>query len=379
MIVHLFLILSLLLHHSEAYWFLANRKSSLKTHRPVREGWAPAMVLNLGLEDASSNLRSSDEGVGLGAGANVDTEDSRSDTARSAGLGASIVSRVMSSPLYYPIVAQARRTMVKTAEASGVDWEAKYEYMKGKLGDEHAFEAIVDSVRKENPSLEYPSYYLQKFHGYKLGNLNRQSAIEQEIAGKAVGARNFPAAGKEGEEVLRGSYDREIISLCGESVLKGVDSLNSKEFVIADMGSGTGTSTRRMANFFQNSDRVIGIDMSPHMIAVARYLNKGTERGGWVEDITADKRVEFKYADIGATGLPNNSVDICSISLVLHELPESASLSVLQEAERILKPGGTLLIMEMDPSAPGYIKLRENSMLFAVLRSTEPWYVVRIC
>lgn len=43
--------------------------------------------------------------------------------------------------------------------------------------------------------------------------------------------------------------------------------------------------------------------------------------------------------------------------------PLSSFLSprqILAEAARILRPGGSLAIMEMDPSAPGYIKLRKN-------------------
>ncbi len=38
-----------------------------------------------------------------------------------------------------------------------------------------------------------------------------------------------------------------------------------------------------------------------------------------------------------------------------------------------MEPGGCLALMEMDPTAPGYRKLRANPWLFSVLRSTEPW------
>ena len=46
-------------------------------------------------------------------------------------------------------------------------------------------------------------YYKQRFHGYERGNLCIRAAIEQEIAGKAVGARNYPGYGREGEIKLR--------------------------------------------------------------------------------------------------------------------------------------------------------------------------------
>ena len=38
---------------------------------------------------------------------------------------------------------------------------------------------------------------------------------------------------------------------------------------------------------------------------------------------------------------------------VLHELPAEVTQRVVAEAYRILKPGGALTIMEMDPLSPG--------------------------
>ena len=54
----------------------------------------------------------------------------------------------------------------------------------------------------ENEGFEWPEYCQQKFHGYREGNLSFESANEQEIVGKAVGARNFPGAGAHEENVL---------------------------------------------------------------------------------------------------------------------------------------------------------------------------------
>jgi hypothetical protein len=120
----------------------------------------------------------------------------------------------------------------------------------------------------------------------------------------------------------------------------------------------------------------------------------------WVDTIEADPRMSLRYGDAAATGLPDASVGFVNLCLVrkycprrflpffspplhsqypphvhqvLHELPRTAADAILSEAYRILAPGGTLGIMEMDPSSPGYIKLMSNPFFFSILRSTEPY------
>jgi ubiquinone/menaquinone biosynthesis C-methylase UbiE len=326
----------------ESYWFLKHRKGALTAIR--------ASKLKEEAQTSSSKAETSTTSKAGG------------------GIGAAFVNAVMKSPLYFPIVNKARETMVTTAESAGIDWSGKYQLLREKLDAAQIQDSITD-IMNENEGVEWPDYYRQKFHGYGEGNLCLDSAIEQEIAGKAVGARNFPEAGAKGEEVLRESYDREIVRLQGSQLLE-------KQKIVVDFGSGTGTSTRRLAKLFKNAEQVKGIDLSPYMVAVGRFLmaDGNLKEGEWVEDLgPSDPRVSLTYGDISSTGLPSGSVDVVSICLVLHELPRAASERVLEEAKRILRPGGTLLIMEMDPEAPGYVKLRSNAMLFSVLRSTEPF------
>ncbi|CAM9565530.1 unnamed protein product [Sphacelaria rigidula] len=138
--------------------------------------------------------------------------------------------------------------------------------------------------------------------------------------------------------------------------------------LVVDFGCGSGTSTRYLAKQFPSAGRIIGVDLSPHMVLTGQFMN--------AEDHAADPRVELRYGDAAKTGLPDGSASLVSLSLVVHELAGHARREILAEACRILTPGGSLAIMEMDPSAPGYVKLRKNPMVFSILRSTEPYLEV---
>ena len=313
-----------------------------------------------------------------------------------------IVEGVLSSPLYYPIVGMAKRTMINTAGSIGLDWEDVRESLRRQNDD---WDVIINAVRAENPSVgEPPEYFQKKFHGYSEGNLCLDSALEQEIASKAVGGRNFPGEGLNGENILRGRYDKQLREL-GASLQEGD--------TIVDMGCGTGTSTRRLAALYPQASKIVGLDLSPYMIAVGRHLlTLGTDSSAgpnsfeWIEDISADaaKRCTLELSEIAQvsslsvflnpkpnsipltpptitiyavyghqTRFEDGSVGLVSLCLVIHELPQSAIREVIHEAHRILRPGGVLAVMEMDPVAPGYVKLRANAALFSILRSTEPY------
>eukprot|EP00601_Ochromonadales_sp_CCMP2298_P036195 CAMPEP_0173369896 /NCGR_PEP_ID=MMETSP1144-20121109/26357_1 /TAXON_ID=483371 /ORGANISM="non described non described, Strain CCMP2298" /LENGTH=353 /DNA_ID=CAMNT_0014321331 /DNA_START=115 /DNA_END=1177 /DNA_ORIENTATION=+ len=255
-----------------------------------------------------------------------------------SGFQAEIVGAVMSSPLYGPIVSQARNTMVKTAESVGIDWTVKLTALLAATD----WEKRVAEVVAEKPLLRPPPYYENKFHGYSEGNLCINAAIEQELAGNAadaLGGLTLPQHG-----------------------------------TIVDMGCGTGTSSRRLAKLFPQAGRILGLDVSPFMVAVGRYLQTEVPAGlPWVEAFGADHRVTLQYAEVAHTGLADRSVDMVSLSFVLHEMPAAAARDVLREAWRILKPGGQFFIAEMDPDTPGYRKLRANPWLYSILRSTEPF------
>lgn len=139
-----------------------------------------------------------------------------------------------------------------------------------------------------------------------------------------------------------------------------------------------------------------GFDLSPHFVAVGRKLlalaregeqgegglGEGQGGGGgqgerwrWVQPRSPclDRRVTIERADAARTGLADGVADVVSLSLVIHELPPEATLEIVDEARRLLKPAGQLWITEMDFETSAFQKLRANPVLFSLIRATEPY------
>ena len=109
---------------------------------------------------------------------------------------------------------------------------------------------------------------------------------------------------------------------------------------IADIGCGGGIYSR--AWLALGASEVIGIDSSPNMISTAEENCIGLEG------------VSFRVGDATNTGLPDNSVDVVFQRALIHHLTDLHAC--LEEAIRILKPGGQVIIQDRTPadiSLPG--------------------------
>ena len=101
---------------------------------------------------------------------------------------------------------------------------------------------------------------------------------------------------------------------------------------VAEFACGTGFYTQVLT---AKADIVVATDLSPRMLAVAK------------ERIRA-ANVTFQVEDCQKTSLPDDAFDAIFISLVIHFTQPEKTVT---EMRRILKPGGTLIIANLDPGA----------------------------
>lgn len=85
--------------------------------------------------------------------------------------------------------------------------------------------------------------------------------------------------------------------------------------IITDFGCGVGTSTRVLAESMPQARRVIGMDLSPYMLAVGKHHNQEKKIG---------KHVSLLYGDVADTRLPSDSASLVSCTYLLHEMPFEA-------------------------------------------------------
>jgi len=105
---------------------------------------------------------------------------------------------------------------------------------------------------------------------------------------------------------------------------------------VADLGAGEGLVSQLIAN---RAERVWCIDNSPRMVEVGTEL----ARKNGLANLT------YKLGDIEQVPLPEMSVDLAILSQALHHAnhPQTA----VNEAFRILKPGGQLLVLDLKEHA----------------------------
>jgi ubiquinone/menaquinone biosynthesis C-methylase UbiE len=117
---------------------------------------------------------------------------------------------------------------------------------------------------------------------------------------------------------------------------------------VLDVGCGTGYFVRLLAQTVGPDGVVVGIDASPEMIDYARRTSR------------ALNNCEFSVEAAEALSLPDQRFDVVVSSLFLHHLPPEIQSRAVGEMQRVLRPGGALLIAEAQTPRGGIWRLIGN-------------------
>jgi ubiquinone/menaquinone biosynthesis C-methylase UbiE len=119
---------------------------------------------------------------------------------------------------------------------------------------------------------------------------------------------------------------------------------------ILDAGVGTG----RNFPFYPPNSEVVGIDLSPAMLAHAERRRP-----------TAATTVELRQMDVTRLDFPDHCFDAAVATFLFCTLPDELQVAGMRELGRVVKPGGIIRCLEYTRPSGG---LRR-----AMLRLWEPW------
>jgi ArsR family transcriptional regulator len=160
------------------------------------------------------------------------------------------------------------------------------------------------------------------------GALQDAARLDAVVAARRSGTQAFFATASAEWDALR-------TDLFGARAdLAAALALLDPSLVVGDLGCGTGALTAALA---PHVAQVHAVDASPAMLAAASAR------------LASCANVTVTEGALEALPLPDASLDVAVLMLVLHHVPDPAR--ALREVHRVLRPAGRLLITDMRPHA----------------------------
>lgn len=208
-------------------------------------------------------------------------------------------------------------------DAPWLDWVTRYPLVwldLPAIWQRRSRRDVRDLPNDINPQA-YPDYYLQNFHHQTDGYLSDRSAELYDL---------------QVEILFNGTADamrRRVIA----PLLEGLRSQapQAAHPRILDVATGTGRTLRQLRGALPDA-QLVGLDLSTAYLRQAnRWLS---ELPGELPQLVQGNGEDLPFAD--------NTMQAVTCVFLLHELPGEARQKVINEAWRVMEPGGVLVLAD---------------------------------
>ena len=185
-------------------------------------------------------------------------------------------------------------------------------------------------------------------------------AARRVVAGESNVCCGAAACGTEIDPITRDLYDNSQTAVLPEAAVRAslgcgnptaLAKLNPGEIVL-DLGSGGGIDVLLSARRVGPTGKAFGLDMTDDMLALAHENQKKS----------GIENVEFLKGEIEHIPLPDHSVDVIISNCVINLSADKDR--VLQEAFRVLKPGGRFAVSDVVVRGHVPEELRKSMLLW---------------